>query len=283
LLESWLLPSAGVLGGIGDGWQEAVWPPPCEPGAPGGMLSSVIPPPNGTGQLHKGHMLDHTVMDTGVRWHRMKVYPTFGGAGADHASIAVHVVVERELAKEVLTRQQLGRDAFLGRTGEVVNAYRGRIVDQLRSMGFSLDWSRYVFTMDPGPAQAVRTVFKQLYDRGLIYRANRMVHWDPVNQTTVSDLEVDQVEEDGHLWYIRYAVESESVQSITVATTRPETSGSSSGQSAVTRRTASAGCRATAARTGARAAAGRARLGTPLSIARALAGDCALASPAEKR
>ncbi len=127
------------------------------------------------------------------------------------------------MAKEGLTRQQLGREAFLERVWAFIHHYGDRILYQLRSLGFSLDWSRYVFTMDPGPARAVRTAFKRLYDRGLIYRANRMVNWDPVNQTTVSDLEVDQIEEDGHLWYIRYDVDGEPGQSVTVATTRPET------------------------------------------------------------
>jgi len=182
----------------------------------------ILPPPNVTGSLHNGHAM-YTVEDVLIRWRRMQGYPTLWLPGADHASIAVHVVVERELAKEGLTRQQLGREAFLERVHTFIHHTGDRILYQLRSLGFSLDWSRYVFTMDPGPALAVRTAFKRLYDRGLIYRANRMVNWDPANQTTVSDLEVDQIEEDGHLWYIRYAVEGDSDRSITVATTRPET------------------------------------------------------------
>ncbi|MGI8688651.1 MAG: valine--tRNA ligase [Thermomicrobiales bacterium] len=196
-------------------------PPPERPDEPEPFVI-ILPPPNVTGSLHNGHAM-YTVEDVLIRWRRMQGYPTLWLPGADHASIAVHVVIERELAKEGLTRQQLGRDAFLERVWAFIHHYGDRILYQLRSLGFSLDWSRYVFTMDPGPAQAVRTAFKRLYDRGLIYRANRMVNWDPVNQTTVSDLEVDQIEEDGHLWYIRYAVEDDPSQSITVATTRPET------------------------------------------------------------
>ncbi|MCA1669205.1 MAG: valine--tRNA ligase [Thermomicrobia bacterium] len=196
-------------------------PPPERPDEPEPFVI-ILPPPNVTGSLHNGHAM-YTVEDVLIRWRRMQGFPTLWLPGADHASIAVHVVVERELAQEGLTRQQLGREAFLERVRTFIHHYGDRILYQLRSLGFSLDWSRYVFTMDPGPAQAVRTVFKRLYDRGLIYRANRMVNWDPVNQTTVSDLEVDQIEEDGQLWYIRYDVEGDSGQSVTVATTRPET------------------------------------------------------------
>jgi len=196
-------------------------PPPERPDEPEPFVI-ILPPPNVTGSLHNGHAM-YTVEDVLIRWRRMQGRPTLWLPGADHASIAVHVVVERELAKEGLTRQQLGRDAFLERVWAFIHHYGDRILYQLRSLGFSLDWSRYIFTMDPGSARAVRTAFKRLYDRGLIYRANRMVNWDPVNQTSVSDLEVDQVEEDGHLWSIRYAVEDDPSQSVTVATTRPET------------------------------------------------------------
>ena len=196
-------------------------PPPERPDEPE-PFTIILPPPNVTGALHNGHAM-YTVEDVLIRWHRMEGRPTLWLPGADHASIAVHVIIERELAKEGLTRRQLGREAFLERVREFIHHYGDRILFQLRSLGFSLDWSRYVFTMDPDPARAVRTAFKRLYDRGLIYRANRMVNWDPVNQTTVSDLEVDQIEEDGHLWHIRYDVEGAPGQSITVATTRPET------------------------------------------------------------
>ncbi|HEY7908743.1 MAG TPA: valine--tRNA ligase, partial [Thermomicrobiales bacterium] len=204
-------------------WEERGYfaPPPERPDEPEPFVI-ILPPPNITGSLHNGHAM-YTVEDVLIRWKRMQGAPTLWLPGADHASIAVHVVVEREMAAEGLTRQQMGREAFLDRVWAFIHHYGDRILYQLRSLGFSLDWSRYAFTMDPGPAQAVRTAFKRLYDRGLIYRANRMVNWDPVNQTTVSDLEVDQIEEDGHLWYIRYDVEGESGQSVTVATTRPET------------------------------------------------------------
>ncbi len=212
-----------VEGAVYQWWEASGFfaPPPERPDEPEPFVI-ILPPPNVTGSLHNGHAM-YTVEDVLIRWRRMQGYPTLWLPGADHASIAVHVVIERELAKEGLTRQQLGREAFLERVHTFIHHYGDRILYQLRSLGFSLDWSRYVFTMDPGPAQAVRTAFKRLSDRGLIYRAHRMVNWDPVNQTTVSDLEVDQVEEDGHLWYIRYDVEGERGQSITVATTRPET------------------------------------------------------------
>ena len=216
-----------VEGAIYRWWEESGYfaPPPERAGEPQ-PFTITLPPPNVTGALHLGHAM-YTVEDVLVRWHRMKGDPTLWLPGADHASIAVHVVVERELAKEGLTRQQLGRDAFLKRTWEIATAYRSRILDQLRSMGFSLDWSRFAFTMDPGPSQAVRTEFKRLHDAGRIYRANRLVNWDPINQTTVSDLEAEQWEEDGHLWYLRYDVadsaDSNTGEHLVVATTRPET------------------------------------------------------------
>jgi valyl-tRNA synthetase len=212
-----------VEGAVYAWWEERGYftPPPERPDEPEPFVI-ILPPPNITGSLHNGHAM-YTVEDVLIRWKRMQGIPTLWLPGADHASIAVHVVVEREMAAEGLTRQQMGREAFLERVWTFIHHYGDRILYQLRSLGFSLDWSRYAFTMDPGPARAVRTAFKRLYDRGLIYRANRMVNWDPVNQTTVSDLEVDQIEEDGHLWYIRYDVEGEPGQSVTVATTRPET------------------------------------------------------------
>lgn len=212
-----------VEGPVYSWWEASGYfaPPPERPDEPAPFVI-ILPPPNVTGSLHNGHAM-YTVEDVLIRWRRMQGIPTLWLPGADHASIAVHVVIERELAREGMTRQQLGRDAFLERVWAFIHHYGDRILYQLRSLGFSLDWSRYVFTMDPGPAHAVRTAFKRLYERGLIYRANRMVNWDPVNQTTVSDLEVDQIEEEGHLWYIRYDVEGESGQSVTVATTRPET------------------------------------------------------------
>ncbi len=195
-------------------------PPPAREGEPG-AFTIVLPPPNVTGALHLGHAM-YTVEDVLIRYHRMLGHPTLWLPGADHASIAVHVVVERELAKEGLTRQQLGREAFLERTWAVVNAYRDRILDQLRSLGFSLDWSRFAFTMDDARSRAVRVAFKRLHAQGRIYRAHRLVNWDPANQTTVSDVEAEPREVDGHLWYLRYdAADGEG--SVTVATTRPET------------------------------------------------------------
>ena len=205
-------------------WWEAsgyFTPPPPRPGEPEPFVI-ILPPPNITGSLHNGHAM-YTVEDVLVRWKRMQGYPTLWLPGTDHASIAVHVIVERELAQAGLTRQAIGREAFLERVWAFIHHYGDRILYQLRALGFSLDWSRYTWTMDPGPARAVRTAFKRLYDRGLIYRANRMVNWDPVNQTGVSDLEVEPVEEDGHLWYLNYPVAGEPGRVVTVATTRPET------------------------------------------------------------
>lgn len=204
-------------------WEESGYfaPPPERPGEPE-PFTIILPPPNVTGFLHNGHAM-YTVEDVLVRWKRMQGHPTLWLPGADHASIAVHVVIERELAKEGITRWQLGREAFLERVWEFIHLYGDRILRQLRSLGFSLDWSRYVFTMDPGPSRAVRTAFKRLHTQGRIYRATRLVNWDPVNQTTVSDLEVEMWEEDGHLWYIRYDVEDAPGESLIVATTRPET------------------------------------------------------------
>ncbi len=205
-------------------WWEAsgfFTPPPQRPDEPEPFVI-ILPPPNITGSLHNGHAM-YTVEDVLIRWKRMQGIPTLWLPGTDHASIAVHVVIERELAQEGLTRQQLGREAFLERVWAFIHHYGDRILYQLRSLGYSLDWTRYTWTMDPGPARAVRTAFKRLYDRGLIYRGIYLVNWDPVNQTTVSDLEVEQWEEDGHLWYLNYPVEGEPGRFVTVATTRPET------------------------------------------------------------
>ncbi len=196
-------------------------PPPERPDEPEPFVI-ILPPPNITGSLHNGHAM-YTVEDVLIRWKRMQGYPTLWLPGTDHAGIAMHVVMERELAQEGLTRQEIGREAFLERVWSFIHDYGDRILYQLRALGFSLDWSRYTWTMGPIPARAVRTAFKRLHDRGLIYRANRMVNWDPVNQTGVSDLEVESVEEDGHLWYLNYPVADEPGRFVTVATTRPET------------------------------------------------------------
>jgi valyl-tRNA synthetase len=182
----------------------------------------VMPPPNVTGELHIGHALFVTVEDIMIRWHRMLGDPTLWTPGADHAGIAGQWVVEKELAAEGLTRHDLGREKFLERVWEFMNRYRGRIREQMRILGASADWSRFVFTMDPGPSRAVRRVFKRLYDKGHIYRGERLISWCPRCQTALSDLEVVHRDERGSLWTLAYPV-VDSDEVITVATTRPET------------------------------------------------------------
>ncbi len=183
----------------------------------------IMPPPNVTGELHMGHALFVTVEDVLVRWRRMQGRPTLWLPGADHAGIAGQWVVEKELAAEGLTRHDLGREKFLERTWAWMDLYRGRIRDQLRILGASCDWSRFRFTMDPGPARAVRTAFKQLFDKGLIYRGERLINWCPRCMTALSDLEVSHEEVTGHIWTLQYPIEGESNRFIEVATTRPET------------------------------------------------------------
>ncbi|MBA3337903.1 MAG: valine--tRNA ligase [Chloroflexia bacterium] len=184
----------------------------------------IMPPPNLTGELHMGHALTMSVEDVMVRWHRMLSDPTLWLPGADHAGIAGQVVVERELAKEGLTRHDLGREAFLVRVWEFMERYRGRVREQLRLLGASCDWSRFTFTMDPGPSSAVRHVFKHLYDKGWIYRGERIISWCPRCLTALSDLEVIHRDEHSSLWHIAYPVlGAPEGARIVVATTRPET------------------------------------------------------------
>ena len=146
---------------------------------PGAYFSLVIPPPNVTGSLHMGHMLDHTLIDMAVRWHRMRGDNTLWVPGTDHAGIATQMVVERELAKEKITRHDLGREKFEAKVWEWKEIYQKRIDDQMKRLGSSCDWSRERFTLDPGLSRAVREAFVRLYERGLIYRAEYMVNWCP--------------------------------------------------------------------------------------------------------
>ncbi len=187
----------------------------------------VMPPPNVTGELHLGHGLEDTITDALVRWHRMQGDPTLWLPGEDHAGIATQNVIERELAKEGLSRHEIGREAFVDRTWMWVRKYRSRIADQHRKLGASADWSRNTFTLDPGIVKAVRTTFVNLYRQGLIYRGLRMINWCPRCETALSDLEVDYVEMPSKLYFIRYPIVGEGGMalpaSITVATTRPET------------------------------------------------------------
>jgi valyl-tRNA synthetase len=183
----------------------------------------IMPPPNVTGELHIGHALTNAIEDILIRWKRMSGYSTLYLPGEDHAGIAGQNVVEKELAKEGLTRHDLGREKFLERTWDWMNRYRPRIRYQLRRLGASCDWTRERFTMDPGPARAVRVAFKRLYDKGLIYRGERIINWCPRCMTTLSDLEVESEEEQGYLWTIKYPLADDPQKGITVATTRPET------------------------------------------------------------
>ncbi len=188
----------------------------------------IMPPPNVTGELHLGHALTAAIEDALVRWHRMLGAPTLWLPGTDHAGIATQMVVERELAKEGLTRQELGREAFLERVWQWVRRYRSRIDEQHKRLGASCDWSRVRFTLDPVPQTAVRTTFKRLYDDGLIYRGERLINWCPRCATALSDLEVDRGDpEQGNIWHIKYplidAEGRETGEFIQMATTRPET------------------------------------------------------------
>ncbi len=185
--------------------------------------SIVIPPPNVTGSLHMGHALNNTLQDILIRWRRMQGRDALWQPGTDHAGIATQIVVERRLAKEDLTRHDLGRTAFIERIWAWKAESGGTITDQLRRLGASCDWSRERFTMDDGLSEAVRTVFVRLHKQGLIYRDKRLVNWDPLLHTAISDLEVEQREVQGHLWHLRYPVADEPGRFLVVATTRPET------------------------------------------------------------
>ncbi len=182
----------------------------------------MIPPPNVTGTLHMGHAFQDTLMDALTRYHRMRGDNTLWQMGTDHAGIATQMVVERQLAAQGKTRHDLGRDKFVDEVWKWKAESGGHITRQLRRMGASVDWSRERFTLDEGLSKAVTEVFVRLYEEGLIYRGKRLVNWDPVLHTAVSDLEVVAQEEDGFLWHIRYPLADDS-GFLTVATTRPET------------------------------------------------------------
>ncbi len=182
----------------------------------------MIPPPNVTGSLHMGHAFQDTIMDALTRYHRMKGYSTLWQAGTDHAGIATQMVVERLCNAEGKTRHDYGREKFVEKVWQWKEESGGAITQQLRRMGSSLDWNRERFTMDDGMSDAVQEVFIRLYEEGLIYRGKRLVNWDPVLHTAVSDLEVLSEEENGYMWHIRYPL-SNGQGHLIVATTRPET------------------------------------------------------------
>ena len=182
----------------------------------------MIPPPNVTGTLHMGHAFNNTVMDSLTRYHRMCGDDTLWQPGTDHAGIATQMVVERQLNAAGMSRTELGREKFLEKVWEWKEQSGDTISSQLERLGSSVDWSRERFTMDEGLSEAVREVFVKLYDEGLIYRGKRLVNWDPVLHTAVSDLEVVSEEENGHMWHMRYPL-ADGSGSLIVATTRPET------------------------------------------------------------
>jgi valyl-tRNA synthetase len=184
-------------------------------------FSVVIPPPNITGRLHMGHALNNTLQDIVIRYHRMLGEPTCWFPGTDHAGIATQNVVEKELAREELSRHGIGREAFVERVWQWKAKYGSEIIEQLKALGCSCDWSRLRFTLDEGLSHAVREVFVKLYNAGLVYRGAYLINWCPRCETALSDLEVEHEEIDGALYYIRYPVEDGG--SLTIATTRPET------------------------------------------------------------
>ena len=206
-------------------WEEGgYFTPKIEPGKDPFVV--IMPPPNVTGELHLGHALTAATEDVLIRWHRMMGDPALWLPGKDHAGIATQWVVERQLAQEGTSRTELGRDAFLERVWQWVERYGNTIDEQHKRLGASCDWSRLRFTLDPGPALAVRTTFVNLYNKGLIYRGERIINWCPRCSTALSDLEVEHEEHEGALYHIRYPLapkDGEADGHVTVATTRPET------------------------------------------------------------
>lgn len=194
-----------------------------EAGGNGQPYTIVIPPPNVTGSLHMGHALNNTLQDILIRYHRMKGDQALWQPGTDHAGIATQMVVERMLEAEGVKRTDLGREKFVDRVWEWKAESGGTITKQLRRMGASCDWSRERFTMDEGLSKAVVKVFVELHKQGLIYRDKRLVNWDPKLHTAISDLEVEQRETKGKMWYFKYPIEGQDGKFITVGTTRPET------------------------------------------------------------
>ncbi len=182
----------------------------------------LLPPPNVTGRLHMGHMLNQTEMDVLARWHRMRGQESVWVPGTDHAGIATQMMVEKQLLAEGSSRKEVGRDAFLERVWQWKGQYGGAITEQMRRLGASVDWSREYFTMSPELSEGVTEAFVRLYEQGLIYRGSYIVNWDPVQQTAVSDLEVEHKDVAGKLYHVRYPL-ADGTGSIVIATTRPET------------------------------------------------------------
>src|SRR5690348_16380633 len=192
------------------------------PGGDGEPYCIMLPPPNVTGTLHMGHAFQHTLMDALTRYHRMRGDATLWQPGTDHAGIATQMVVERQLNAKGLKGRDLGREAFVQRVWEWQGQSGGTMGSQMRRLGDSVDWTRDAFTMDEKRSAAVTEVFVRLHEEGLIYRGKRLVNWDPVLLSALSDLEVQSEAEEGHLWHLRYPLEDGSGV-VVVATTRPET------------------------------------------------------------
>ena len=183
----------------------------------------VMPPPNITGQLHMGHALDNTMQDILIRCKRMQGYEALWQPGTDHASIATEVKIINKMKEEGISKEELGRDGFLEKAWEWKEEYGGRIIKQLKKLGSSADWDRERFTMDEGCSKAVEEVFCKLHEKGYIYKGSRIINWCPVCKTSISDAEVEHVEQVGHFWHIKYPVAGEPGRFIEIATTRPET------------------------------------------------------------
>ena len=209
------LPKAYDPAAIEDRWA-AYWVeedlfsvPHTEASSSAPIFTMLLPPPNVTGRLHMGHMFEHTEMDILVRWRRMCGDRALWLPGTDHAGIATQMMVERQLAEEHKTRQEMGREAFVERVWQWKQHYGGAILDQMKRLGTSVDWSREYFTMDAPRSVAVREAFVRLYEQGLIYRGAYIVNWCPRCQTAISDLEVIHEEQQGKLWEIRYPIVGE--------------------------------------------------------------------------
>ena len=183
----------------------------------------VIPPPNITGQLHMGHALDNTMQDILIRYKRMQGYSALWQPGTDHASIATEVKVVEKLKSEGIDKNEIGREEFLKHAWAWKEQYGNRIINQLKKLGSSCDWSRERFTMDEGCSRAVEEVFVNMYNKGLIYKGSKIINWCPVCHTSISDAEVEYEEQHGHFWHIKYPVVGEDGRYLEFATTRPET------------------------------------------------------------
>jgi valyl-tRNA synthetase len=214
-----------IEGPIYTAWDESgAFQPPAPGQGSGKTFSVVIPPPNVTGRLHMGHALNGTIQDIVIRNRRMRGFDTLWIPGTDHAGIATQAVVEKKLYQEDgKTREDIGREAFLAKIWDWKEEHGSIILEQFRRLGCSCDWTRTAFTMDEGLSHAVRVAFVQLWERGLIYRGARLVNWDCVLQTAVSDDEIEMVERKGKLWYLRYPLTAREGEHLVVATTRPET------------------------------------------------------------